>query len=42
MWDLDTPIDGYFTTAEWRGIIGKWEGYVRSVVERKGRPPELY
>ena len=24
------------------GIIGKWEGYVRGGVERKGRPPELY
>ena len=40
--DLDQPMDAYFTAAEWRGIIGKWEGYVRGVVERKGRPPELY
>lgn len=40
--DLDQPMDAYFAAAEWRGIIGKWEGYVRGVVERKGRPPELY
>jgi hypothetical protein len=40
--DLDQAMDTYFSGAEWRGIIGKWEGYVRTVVERKGRPPELY
>jgi hypothetical protein len=40
--DLDKAIDDYFQAAEWRGIIGKWEGYVRSVVDRKGRPPELF
>lgn len=40
--DLDQSIDDYFTAAEWKGIIGKWEGYVRAVVERKGRPPQLY
>jgi len=40
--DLDHPINDYFTSAEWKGIIGKWEGYVRTVVEKKGRPPELF
>ena len=40
--DLDQPMDAYFASPEWRGVIGKWEGYVRSVVEHKGRPPELY
>jgi len=40
--DLDQSMESYFSGAEWRGIIGKWEGYVRTVVERKGRPPELY
>jgi hypothetical protein len=40
--DLDQSMETYFAAAEWRGIIGKWEGYVRGVVERKGRPPELY
>ncbi len=40
--DLERPLDEYFTSAEWNGIIGKWEGYVRSVVEQKGRPPQLY
>ncbi|HEX6372364.1 MAG TPA: hypothetical protein VF006_25820 [Longimicrobium sp.] len=40
--DLDRPADEYFGSAEWNGIIGKWEGYVRSVVEKKGRPPTLF
>lgn len=40
--DLDQSIDEYFAAAEWKGIIGKWEGYVRAVVERKGRPPQLF
>jgi hypothetical protein len=40
--DLDAPLKDYFLTAEWKGIIGKWEGYVRAVVDRKGRPPELF
>ena len=40
--DLEQPMKDYFESAEWNGIIGKWEGYVRAVVERKGRPPELY
>jgi hypothetical protein len=40
--DLDKLGDEYFTSAEWSGIIGKWEGYVRAVVEKKGSPPQLY
>ncbi len=32
----------YFDTEEWKQIIGKWEGAVRSVVESKGNPPKLY
>ena len=40
--DLDQAVDDYVAAAEWRGIIGKWEGYVRAVVDRKGRPPQLY
>jgi hypothetical protein len=32
----------YFQTLEWSEITGKWEGYVRSVVEKKGTPPQLY
>lgn len=40
--NLDASVDDYFQAAEWKGIIGKWEGYVRSVVDRKGRPPELF
>jgi hypothetical protein len=40
--DLDGPVEDYLLAAEWKGIIGKWEGYVRTVVDRKGRPPELF
>jgi hypothetical protein len=40
--DLDQPVGDYLASAEWSGIIGKWDGYVRAVVDRKGRPPELY
>lgn len=40
--DLENLRDDFFTSDEWGGIIGKWEGYVRAVVERKGSPPQLY
>jgi hypothetical protein len=40
--NLEKSIDDYLEAAEWRGIIGKWEGYVRAVVDKKGRPPELF
>lgn len=37
--DLDKDIDSYFGSSEWGGVIGRWEGYVRAVVDAKGRPP---
>jgi hypothetical protein len=40
--DLDKPIDQYFESMEWLGIIGKWEAQVRSVVANKGTPLRLY
>ncbi|KAL4929888.1 uncharacterized protein BDV17DRAFT_260297 [Aspergillus undulatus] len=40
--NLDKPVDEYFDSVEWRGIIQKWEGYVRAVLEKKGRPPQLF
>lgn len=40
--NLDKPIDEYFNSVEWRGVIQKWEGYVRAVLEKKGRPPQLF
>jgi hypothetical protein len=40
--DLEGTVEDYLQAAEWKGVIGKWEGYVRSVVDRKGRPPELF
>jgi hypothetical protein len=40
--DLENPIDDYFNSAEWNDMIGRWEGYVRAVVDKKGSPPQLY
>ena len=40
--DLSRPLDKYFASAEWNGLIGKWEGLVRAVVAAKGQPPRLY
>jgi len=40
--DLNKPLDQYFSSAELLSIIGKWEGYVRAVVDKKGNPPDLY
>jgi len=40
--DLDKSVDHYFASAEWHGVIGEWEGYVRSVVAKKGSPPSLF
>ena len=39
---LGNPIDDYFSSAEWNDMIGRWEGYVRAVVDKKGSPPQLY
>jgi len=39
--DLDKE-DSYLDSNEWNQIIGIWEGYVRKVVETKGKPPKLY
>jgi hypothetical protein len=40
--DLTKSVDAYFMSPEWNQIIGRWEGYVRAVVEAKGNPPRLY
>ena len=40
--DLDCNLDNYFKSEEWVQIMYKWEGYVRKVVEKKGKPPMLY
>jgi hypothetical protein len=39
---LDGDPLAYLKTPEWGAIIGKWEGYVRAVVDAKGRPPRLF
>jgi hypothetical protein len=38
----DGEVNKYLVSIEWSQILGKWEGYVRNVVENKGRPPKLY
>ncbi len=40
--DLAQPMDNYFEAAEWSDMIGRWEGYVRSIVDKKGSPPQAY
>jgi hypothetical protein len=40
--DTTSPFDDYFAAPEWNDLIRKWESQVRSVVERKGNPPQLY
>jgi hypothetical protein len=32
----------YLRSPEWNALIGKWEGYVRAVVDGKGKPPKLF
>jgi hypothetical protein len=39
---LDADVDKYLNSNEWNQILGKWDGYVRKVVDNKGRPPKLY
>jgi hypothetical protein len=40
--DLDKSIDEYLSSVEWNEMLGRWEGFVRAVVETKGNPPRLY
>jgi len=40
--DLTKPIDAYLSSVEWNEMLGRWEGFVRAVVETKGNPPRLY
>jgi hypothetical protein len=40
--DLEESNDDYLMSDEWGGIISRWEGFARAVVETKGNPPQLY
>lgn len=40
--DLSNSTSSYLDSPEWGQIIRKWEGYVASVVESKGNPPQLF
>ncbi len=39
---LDASPTEYLHSPEWTDLIGKWEGYVRSVVDIRANPPKLY
>jgi hypothetical protein len=39
---LDSSSVDYLECDEWKQLIGKWEGYVRNVAEKKSQPPKLY
>jgi hypothetical protein len=39
---LDGEASDYLDSPEWNDLIGKWEGFVRVVVDKKGSPPRLY
>ncbi|MFC0008021.1 hypothetical protein [Micromonospora siamensis] len=40
--DVEDPTEEYLASPEWRQLIGQWEAQVRTVVDRKGDPPQLY
>jgi len=40
--DLGNTAEQYLSSRKWQQLIGKWEGFVRKVVENKGCPPKLY
>lgn len=40
--DLDKIDETYFTSDEFRQIMGRWEGKVRQVAEEKGYPPNWF
>lgn len=42
VFDTSRALDDYFASPEWEALIVKWESQVRTVVERKGNPPQLY
>ena len=42
VFDVHGSLDQYFGSPEWEDLIRKWEYQVRSVVEKKGNPPQLF
>jgi hypothetical protein len=42
VFDVRGSLDQYFASPEWEDLIVKWEYQVRSVVEKKGSPPQLF
>jgi hypothetical protein len=39
--DAESP-EPYLRSQDWVSVAGTWEGYVRTVFDRKGLPPRLY
>jgi hypothetical protein len=42
VFNVNGSLDEYFSSPEWNDLIWKWEGQVRSVVDKKGNPPQLF
>jgi hypothetical protein len=40
--DVTGPLDDYFNSPAWTDLIRKWENQVRTLVQRKGDPPQPY
>ncbi|MEP6465240.1 MAG: hypothetical protein ABJB05_02995 [Parafilimonas sp.] len=40
--NLDKNPGEYFKSLEWNDVIGRWEGHVRAVSDKKGNPPSLF
>jgi hypothetical protein len=39
---LDISPTDYLRSYEWTDLVGKWEGYVRAVVDARGTQPKLF
>lgn len=39
---IGCSFNNYFETDEFQHLLGKWEGRVRNVVEKKGNPPQFF
>lgn len=40
--ELSDSFEEYFQSSEFLSLMGKWEGYVRAIVDKKGNPPVLF
>lgn len=40
--NVEADTEDYLASHEWSDLIGKWEGFVRAVADKRGNPPKLY